>query len=226
MTAAPAPQKSGLGGFIKGLVFDTEPETTQAQQAQPEPPPAQAFSWARPPGAGSVSFYPPVPPATADPQIRKVLENDINEAAKPAYSEFAAATASLVAVIPDEGMRFKAALATLAPRSLTLAQVLTDIDECLVALDQKEKENAVASAKAREQRVGGREVRSAEIVKQVDQLNQQIVNLQTEHAQIQGEIATETAAITSVDERFRGTVAAYRQELQDRKIKIQTLGGR
>lgn len=165
----------------------------------------------------------PIP--TIDPKIRTLLEKDINEAALPAFSEFTIASTAMADVIVDERTRFQAAMKTVIARGLTREQVLIDIDECLQALDKKEQENKDGADKAREQKVGVKTNKLASVNTELDALRDQIVSKELDRDRLQEEIEKETNSIEQTELAFTSTLSQYRQDLLDRKQKIQSLTG-
>lgn len=211
----------GFFGAIKGALFDEEPE---------KPKPAAPAAPARPaPQPGYVA--PAVPPAyvpqgqvPADPEIRKVLEVDVQAAAKPAFSQFEAMSASMAPVIPDEFTRYRAVLAALTAQKVTLEDILVDVDECLQALDQKERENEQAAAAARKKSVGALEASVAQKRERAAALKAEVAQLEAVAAQEEASIASESAHIEATQRSFATTVAQFRAELTAKKQQISRLG--
>ncbi len=202
-------EKSSGGGFfgaIKGALFEETPGTAPV---------------AAPVAAPVIAAAPPrIVAAEVDPQVRAVLERDVGEAAKPAYSEFLLLSQSLAAVLPDESLRFKAVLAALASKGHTIQQVMIDIDESLAAVAKKEGEMQKAAAQARASRVGTKETEIARLKQEVINLQAEIEATAAEAAALQAEVTTEMTDIEATEARVAGTVAAYRRELTDLKNKI------
>jgi predicted nucleic acid-binding Zn-ribbon protein len=205
-------KSSGFLKGLKGLVFEDAPEQSTTKSAAPPPPAPVVLQQVTPAVAAAV-----------DPEVRKVLDRDVGEAAKPAYSEFTSLSQSMAAVLTDERVRFQAVLAALASKGHTVEQVLIDIDECNQALDKKEAEAAKAAAQARATRVGAREAEIANVNKRIGELTVAMTDLQAQKEKLEGEVASEVADLQAAEGRFSGTVAAYRAELSALKTKIQTL---
>jgi hypothetical protein len=160
--------------------------------------------------------------ALPDPKIRAILEKDVQVAAAPALTALDLMCSNLVAAIPDQGQRIKAGLAAIKSHDAThtLEAVLTDVDECLQALDKKSRENTESVQAAIQRRVGARESAIAEIEKSVAEKKAQIVRLNSEIADIEGRkasesaaIATERAEIDRTNASFNASVDAFRAEL-------------
>lgn len=213
-------KKESLWGSLKGLVLEEVPDTAPA--ATPAPAPVAA-----PPPPSHASGGPAMVPRlqTVDPAVRKLLERDVNEAAKPAYSEFVKLQDSLAPVLPDESTRFKAVLAALTPNGHSVDQVLVDIDECFQALDKKEADAAAAAAKMREQRVGSRQTEVEKLTAQIEDLKAQIAKHEVARERLQAEIHSEVADLEQREAEFAAAIHAYRSELTERKNKILRLKG-
>ncbi len=209
-------KSGGFLGAIKGALFDEEPD---------KPKPAAP---ARPSG-GYVApvaqqAYAPQGQAAPDPEIRKVLEVDVQAAAKPAFSQFEAMSASMAPVIPDEFTRFRAVLAALTPQGVTLDAIMFDVDECLQALDQKEREAQQAAATARKKSVGALEASVAQKRERIAAMKAEIAALERSTAEEESSIAAESAHIDATQRRFAATAAQFRAELTAKKQQISRLG--
>lgn len=218
----------GLFGRLKGAIFEDSAEDTEAAD-RPKPAPAQR------------SAAPAVPPTghrvaqagTTDPKIRAVLQRPVDEAAKPAYTAFQATMTNLSTVIPDEATRIKAAIATL-PQGLSLAQLVTDIDECLAAIAQKEGEATATAQRKRQEQVGrleqelqGADGGIAQKREQIATLQREIAQLEATRSRLQGEIRTAGSGIDETLAAIAATAAEMRTELTGirAKIKQQQTGG-
>ena len=184
--------------------------------------PVRVFGSAQPTSYAPVSTV-EVSVKDADPKIRQMLEAQIDLAAQPAYSEFITAADSLASILPDENTRYRAALETISSKGHTVDKVLFDVDECLEALDKKEKENAAALASAREKKIGTREAQLAQLGLQAIELTAQLTALELNRQRIAEEIRTEESGLLETNVKFQATVKAYRVELQNRRSKISTL---
>jgi regulator of protease activity HflC (stomatin/prohibitin superfamily) len=216
----------GIFGGLKNLLFEDDGKD---EGDKPEPVPKASN------GGHAVSTAPPPPMisygATApDPAIRAILEKDVQAAAAPALTALDQMCTNLASAIPDEGMRIKAGLAAIQTQH-TFAAVMTDVDECLQALDKKSSENATAVQAAIQKRVGAREAAIAEIDTSIAQKKAEIARLTSEIAETEGRKAAETAAIATeraeidrTNAKFNATVAAFRADLEAKKQKIATYG--
>lgn len=200
-----------------------------------EPAPVQPVANAKP--AATNLFGSPVKPAPvsqfvpddsrptfeADPTIQKILEADIQEAARPAYTQFSITEQSMAAAVPDERTRMKAAAAVILAQGHTIDKVLIDVDECLEALDKKEKENSAASAQARERKIGSKQNQLASVNQTIAELRQRLETAENDAVKIQAEIAADEEQIKTTEAKFAATCRAYRQRLLDEKSKIASL---
>lgn len=200
-----------LAGGLAGLVVSEE----STESAEPAPAPVQSTP--------AIPFVPAATHGQADPQIRKVLERDVGEAAKPAYSQFLVLQEGMTAVLPNEQLRFQAVLAALGSQGHSIKQVLVDIDECFQALDRKEAEAHKAAADARASRVGTKQEQIVSQTKEIEGLKAKIAEIEVARARLQGEVEAEVRDIESAESRFMATSLSYRQELTDKKAKITAL---
>jgi hypothetical protein len=209
-------KKSSIGGWLKSAIFE--------ESDSPELTPTEAPVVIKEPLATNVPIkFVQVPFGEADPEVRKLLEKDINVAAKPAYSEFITLTNSMATVILDERTRFQAAIAALVPKGLTVDKILVDVEECVSVLALKEKEGLAASAEARKRRVGSKEQDLVDIANQLKEVRESILELEAQEASIKTKIQEETLSLDETEKRFITTCNAYRQELLDCKAKIKLL---
>ncbi len=207
-------KKSGLFSRIASVLVEDVPDPsgsahpTATPQAQPIIAPAPALS-------ASVSGV--------DPEIRKLLEKDVGEAAKPAYSEFAALSQSMEAVLTNETQRFQAVLAAIAAKGHNIQQVIVDIDECFSALDAKEAQARATADRARQSQIGSREAELASVRKEIDQLRDALIQKEAKAESLVVEISKVDAALQETEARFANTVTAYRADLMSTKNKILSL---
>jgi hypothetical protein len=219
---------SKLKRGARGLIM--EEDAGAADKPAPTQKPSPAATVAAPPLPPTAALSGVFPP---DPKIRAILEKDVQIAAAPALTALDQMCSNLVTVLPEEGQRIKAGLAAIKSHNPahTLDAVLTDVDECLVALDKKSRENTEAVQAAIQKRVGAREAAIAEIEKSVADKKAQIVRLNSEIAEIESRRASETAAIATeraeidrTNASFAATADAFRAELVAKKQKITAFG--
>jgi hypothetical protein len=215
----------GLFGAIKGALFEESPDAPESKPAPAPQRPAPTPAYAPPPqGYAAPQAYVPPGQAPADPEIRKVLEVDVQAAAKPAFSQFETMSASMAPVIPDEFTRFRAVLAALTPQGVTLDAIIFDVDECLQALDKKEQEASKAAEAARKKHVGALEQAVADKRQRIAALKAEMAQLEATAAHDEASIASESAHIESTQRSFTATVAQFRAELLAKKQQISRLG--
>ena len=217
----------GLFGGLKRMIFEDDGSDEGGTPA-PAPKPTAAAT------APPMTAAPPAPyvsAATPDPAIRAILEKDVQVAAAPALTALDAMCQNLADAIPDEGQRIRAGLAAIKPQGHSFDAVVTDVDECLQALDKKSRENEEAAQAAIQQKVGAREAALAEMDKsvadkraQIEQLQRDIADLESRKVQETSAIAVDKQKIESKNASFNATLAAYRAELQAKKQKITAYG--
>lgn len=200
----------GLLSGLKGLVFEDEPEKPQAASAPPVTPKPAVVK-------GTV----PTSVEEVDPQIRSLIEADVGQAAKPAYSEFKTIEESLRPVIPDEAMRFKAAITMVTSQKGQKAeQILVDVEECLAAVAGKETEADKAAEVARRQLTDQSGKESAARRQRIAELQQELAKLEVAEDRHQADVEKKLAEINSTHQKFSQGVDAYRAELNAVKNKL------
>lgn len=200
---------SKSGGFLGTLKsFVVEESNEAATDASP----------------GDPMTYPVAVSVQADAAIRAILEQELESVPQPSYGEFYAMSSSMAAVIPDEATRGRAALAALAGKNITIAEIMADIDQCLRKLDEKEGENTRLSADAFKRRVVSKEEQIADVVQRIQICESEIKELAAQKMSLVTEVARERSEIDETNRRFVNTAAALRQELTNRKNNIAKLG--
>lgn len=217
---------SFLGKFFKKV--EDEPVKTSAPNPAPTVP-INLFGTGKPATRTPTSSFVPDTSKTIesiiqpDPAIQKILEADINEAAKPAFSQFSLTEQSMAGVLHDERTRFQAAAAAIKAQGHTVESVLTDVDECLQALDKKERENAGEAAAARERKIGAKKNQLASINQTIEELQERLKTANQDAAKLLQDIETDEAQIAETEARFGATCLAYRTKLNETKSKIASL---
>lgn len=211
------------GGFLsglKGLLFEEDgPKGPEKSGGEPV---KSAKSTAPPRPAPAPSR--PSAPKVSDPRIREMLERDVHLAAQPAYSEFVKIEEGLRPIIPDEGTRIRAALASLTAskdNEYDFEAVIFDVNECLEALDKKEAEAQAAAEEAVTKRVGQRERKVEDLGQQIqakrtemEGLERAIAKLEVERDREQQAISQDRHEIETTHARFADEVKLYRSELE------------
>ncbi len=108
-----------LLGTLKGAIFEDE-------VPKAGPPPARDPMVVTPPGGAQAA-------AAADPNALAKLEARLKREMPPAFTTFLEKVAELAEVIPDESMRFKAAMKTSHTTPAELAQALEHLAGVLTA---------------------------------------------------------------------------------------------
>jgi hypothetical protein len=129
-------EKSGGGflGFIKSAFVEEVPEG----QAQPKAAKArESQAPMPPPGSASVAPRPAQAAVAADPAAMAKLEAMLQAALPPVYSTWMEKYTQLAEVIPDESMRFKAALKT---SNATPVQLSGAVDQLINTMDKAQEE--------------------------------------------------------------------------------------
>lgn len=207
---------------LKSFVFET-PAAVEGEEAPTPPSKTVKVPRSTPPPILRVGRTSVAAGATVDSKIRAILDKDVEVAAKPAYSEFAAVARSMEGAVPDETQRMKAALAIISSKGMDADAVIFDIDECVAKL----KEKSVAAQKAVEQAknsaVTPRQKEIQTLRTEGDRITHRLAEITLRETLLAKEIEEETALIDKNAEELAVAVESYLAELLDRKEKIAAL---
>ncbi len=204
-----------------------------AKSAASAPPQRPSYPQTPVPNYGTVPSYPVTTPQTAiDPEYAAILEKETTEAAKPAFTAFEAAESAMRQHIPNDMQRIQAAAAAVGVQGHTLPAILTDVDECLAAIDKREQDLRVSFEKKTKERVGGLEQKAEGIAQAVAAKNAEIVRLQQEVVRMESErqqtlasVSTEREKLTNKLNSFLATIHAFRAKWQAVKQNIKANTG-
>lgn len=143
-----------------------------------------------------------------------------------AFTRLIATFDGMASVIPDETMRFNAAVAAVTASGTSK----TDI-AAAVAVHQKnilrEQEGFKEKlADDRQQSIGVAEAQANRLTEEATSVDAQLAQLQARRKEIDGEIAQRRATIATEDERLRHMEAAFTAAVTVVQTELQTLAGR
>lgn len=184
------------------------------------PPPVTAKPGAAAPAPAQVV-------GNIDPTIRATIEKSYTRPESP-LARFSGGLKALDGIIPDQGMRVKAALATLTSQGTTPAVIIADIDRALGIVATKKREAEEASELEIKSSVETREQEVQRISSDIDAKGREIAQLQQDIAKLreaQGatsrEIDSERTRINLIRATFDTTADAISRELTSQKATIQ-----
>lgn len=204
----------GLFGRIKGAFVEEVPEA----RASAPPPVAQNYVVGTTPA-----------PALADPEVVKKLEAKLKANMPNGYVQFLEQYNGLQEVIPDEGMRFKAALKTSKITVEEVSQALEGLTTVLVTA-QTDFQNTFEQNRAKVQTAMEQSIKATEDL--IQSREQQLKAIQEEVASLRAKCVNDVAqskADTARLETIRaGFEAAYAQvvgRLNDQKTRVASQRG-
>lgn len=165
--------------------------------------------------------------ATADPKTLEKLEARLQKNCPPAYTSFMEQYENLREVIPDEVMRFKAALKA----SHTTSEQLVDaIDHLIATMDTARSDFQHTFDESRQAKIGSAEAtlhateeQIASYEKQLQTVQETIASLRTKLETDRQAIAAEQAKIESVRVNFEAAHAQVVGHLNAQKSRVQTM---
>src|SRR5205807_6542188 len=175
--------------LIKNAIFEEQPQQPQSKQtaaasasqgsARPMPPPSSpvvATSFASSPAASDNQFY-----------NRLVKQTDLG--AVPELAKIEAFAASLVSIIPDKSMRYKAALATAQSQTgLTREGILNGFDSLLAVLDSSVSAFNKQSDEVSKSEVDGKTGQVNQLSSVIQLKQKEIADLQQQVKAMQSEV--------------------------------------
>lgn len=208
-------EKKGLFDTLKGALFEEAPDVAPAARPATVPP------------APLPAAYSPPPVAQVDPNALAKLEGMLKAATPSVYTTFLEKVAELQDVIPDETMRFKAALKT---SHTTVEELSAAIDQLFGAMDKAHNEftKAFESNKTNAMSTAQQQIAATEST--IATREGQIKAIQDEIASLRSKNATDTQHMHDEDRRFEGIrqgfEAAHTQilsRLNTQKSRIATM---
>lgn len=221
---------SGWSSRLKGVLFE---EDNQA----PSPAPDTGVQQVASPAAPAPAVRPNVvvfasPTGVVDPEIKAKLDEAVTASNQVSYTEFMTFLNSMAAVIPDEGSRYRAALAAAGAKGFSATEIIRGIDAILATIRHEEREVKAEIPQQVSRKVGAREQELANIEQGIRDRTAQIAALQTEIGQLNAQkgsvaatINTERQKIEEFGRKFEATVAVEVNRYETEKQRISAYGG-
>lgn len=192
-------KKTNVLGFLKNLVVDEVPEPAAPAATRPSSTPAPAR-----PAATSFSSTPPS--AAADPAILSTLEKKLQNNCPQPYAAFMEQYEALADIIPDETMRFKAALKA---SHTTAEDLVKALDQLIHTMDTAEEEFARTFQENKAKRLGDAE----KSIKATDDLitsnEQQIKSIQDTITSLRTKRDTDAGTMEHEVQKFEGIRSGF-----------------
>jgi hypothetical protein len=198
--------------LIKNAIFEEqEPHQKQAAVSAPQGAPRPV-----PPPSNPVVAVPfTSSPAASDNQFYSRLAKQTDLAAVPELAKIEAFAASLVSIIPDKSMRYKAALATAQSQAgLTREAILNGFDSLLSVLDSSATSFNKQSNDVAKTEVDGK-------TEQVNQLSATIQLKQKEIADLQQQVKAMQSEVDVSRSKLQQAKANFGAAFERRKAEIQ-----
>ena len=203
-------------GF-KDLIWTSDKKET--------PVPASRASSTPPPIATSISSFPTNVPV--DQAVLKKMQTAVLQQAPASIKSLEDNLATLADAIPDDSMRFKAALKLLEKSGTPIESLLGDCDKHLASLDAyKTSLDQIIQSKI-DSNIKGKENQIEQLATSIQTKQEQINNLTREIGETNQKISTIRTEITTeqiqIDNVKAGSDSAYqfiKNDLSGRKVKI------
>jgi hypothetical protein len=201
---------------LKSLVV--EEDDKNGPQAAPQTPV---------PSKGSVPPQPPTgtaAPETADRAMEEQLLQKVVSDAVPAVRDMFAHMSTLIDIVPDEGMRYKAAIKLTLNGGHTLVELENNIDTCLGKLDTHDNEFQAELAVQITKKVESHRGSAKKAQDAIEAARKQIQEIETQIGEyektVQSELDTasnQEREILGVRARFAGSLFNVRRTLKDQR---------
>lgn len=221
------------GGIMSVLahigVVDEHPDPPgRAAPPHPAAAPPVAPPTALPHPFGPSSFSVAMPPvATPDPETLAKLEARLQKNCPASYTSFMEQYEKLRKAVPDEAMRFNAALAA---SGTTPEQLLAALDQLIASMDTARTDFQRSFEESQKARVGAAdaaihatEEQIASYEKQLQTVQDTITALRTKHDTDVQAKAADAAKIESVRANFEAALAQVVGRLNAQKSRVATM---
>ena len=152
---------------------------------------------APPPVATITSTFPSSAPAAVDQQAFQKLQATITQQAPQSLKQLEENLSTLSDTIPDETMRFKAAVKLLSKSGISLETLSADYDKCSEILNNAKNAFDATVQKQTAIRVEERQNQITQLTQSIQSKQEQIAQLNTDIANINQQISTIRTDITT-----------------------------
>jgi hypothetical protein len=177
-----------------------------------------------------VQAYVP-PPTGPNPKIEERLFSALRTEKVPAYAKLAEFVEMFADTIPDESMRYKAAIKATLKSGVSLDQLLADFDSSFALLDEQEKIFQRDLGTQTSKNVAARRKSAADTTEMVTAkraemkaLEARIAELEKSAADDLGNAAEEERKITEIRASFTASHASVKSKLEGQKNKVAANG--
>jgi len=203
---------------LHGLVFDDEPKSTQAPKATPQPgiAPKPILSNSQPVNqSGFVAD-------SVDQRMVEMLRTRLQScSAQATINKFMAAADSLKRFIPDERQRYQAAVEQMQLAGVSPQEIVGAFDALNNALeDQTTKYKATSDAQ--KSLLRPKQDNVAKLSRELERKQAEIKEMNSQIDTLTADITTEQRRIEATDRRFETALNAVRQEIQNSASQIRT----
>jgi len=139
---------------------------------------------------------------TLDKSFRIKLKEAITLKSPQFFSKLNDLLTTLAEDIPNEQARYKTALKLLAKDGASPASIISDLDICISAINDKNKEFSTALNKKIEEQIGGRKQKIISLEQEIQSKNQQIQMLQADIEKAKSQHDLENSSITEESAKF------------------------
>lgn len=205
-----------------------EDDDAKAAQAKAQPPVATASS-PPPPLRNS----PPPPSSTLGMPDEAMMDDLVTKlkASRQGFAQLSDHAQALADVIPDEAMRYKAAIKLTIKSGTSVDALLGDYEACFGFLETKSKEFQAECDRQTKKKVEVHRTSASMTAERITTMKSQIESLQKDIAEAQHSIDNENAAaeieaqkIETMGSRFLASLSVVRRLLEEQKAKIAEYG--
>jgi hypothetical protein len=214
-------KKKGLLGSLREAFVEEVPEPAPKRNSQPPAPPVEQVP------AGHFTVSAATPPA-ADPAAIAKLEAKLKASLPPVYTNFMDQFELLRDTIPDEGMRFKAALKTsrtsVADLSKALDQVIATMEGVLNDFSNTCEENKTKASTQMNQSIAATDALIESRKSQMKAIEEELASLQTKRATDQQHLEGELHRFEQIRLGFIAAHAQVMTKLNTQRNQIASQG--
>lgn len=157
--------------------------------------------------------------------VQAILQDNINAAGDCPYVTFSTAVASMESDVPDEGTRYKAALAVLRVSKIDSASIIASASEVISMIDKDKIKKNGALEEQWKSGVTNLEEQDAANSKAIEELAVKLRELQDLKTELAGKIAVNRSKLTEARGTIEQAYAAAGQTIQNNIQKLKIYAG-
>lgn len=165
--------------------------------------------------------------AKIDQQVRNRLVTAMQNDGAPLVESLSDTLDTLAEAVPDEGLRYKAALKLLTKNGHPVDAILNDFDKCLGALDESQRTFEADNAAQLDAKVGSKQRAVVEYDTKIKEkeatvasIQAEIASLRTKRDEEQSSISGEQQNIALVESRFKINHQNIREAIVSQRTKV------